>query len=118
MQPANVAITSTGPTAVVEFIRPCISDADAIAEASHQIADFIARQHPHHVVFDFSQVKFFSSQVLGLLLEARAQLRETHGQVLVKIANPQLRRVFKITNLERIFQFVPPCQSIPESSVS
>ncbi len=59
------------------------------------------------MVFDFTDVKFFSSQVLGLLLEARARLEPYHGEVAITSLSPQLLRVFKITNLDRIFNFYP-----------
>ena len=55
------------------------------------------------MVFDFAGVKFFSSQVLGLLLEARARLSDRDGDVAVTSLSPQLERVFQITNLDSLF---------------
>ncbi len=115
MHASNIAITDEGQTGVVEFTQASISDVDSIDAASDQIADFISQQHPQQMLFDFSRVKFFSSQVLGILLKARAQLQETQGQVMVSAVNPQLQRVFKITNLDRIFTFYPNRQSALES---
>ena len=118
MHSSNIAITDQGQTAVVEFTQTCVSDVESIDAASLEIEDFIGHQHPHQMVFDFSQVKFFSSQVLGLLLKARAQLQPEHGQVMVSAVNPQLQRVFKITNLDRIFSFYPNRQSALASIVT
>jgi anti-anti-sigma regulatory factor len=44
---------------------------------------------------------------LGLLLEARAYLRPCNGEVAVTSLSPQLQRVFRITNLDRIFRLCP-----------
>jgi anti-sigma B factor antagonist len=59
------------------------------------------------VVVDFEGVKFFSSAVLGLLLDIRAKLKTYDGEVVISAINPQLYRVFKITHLDRIFKFFP-----------
>jgi len=57
------------------------------------------------VVVDFECVKFFSSTVLGLLLDIRAKLKAYNGEVVISSINPQLYRVFKITHLDKIFKF-------------
>lgn len=102
-----LGIESVGNDAVVSFSRSWISDVEEISCASGQIEGYVEQHHPARMIFDFSGVKFFSSQVLGLLLEARARLQPRGGQVIVASLNSQLERVFKITNLDRIFTFVP-----------
>jgi anti-sigma B factor antagonist len=101
----GVDITSAGDAAVASFQSTCISDVEEITSASARIRQYISQHQPRKMVFDFSGVKFFSSQVLGLLLEARAQLLPGQGQVAVCALDERLRRVFKITNLDRIFTF-------------
>ena len=59
------------------------------------------------MIFDFDRVSFFSSQVLGLILETRAKLLNWEGLVAICNTNSQLQRVFKITNLDKIFKFFP-----------
>ena len=103
----DMDIISHGNVAIVAFAATSISNSEKIAAASERIKDFIDDNHPHAVVFDFSEVKFFSSQVLGLLLEIRSQLKISNGQVAISAIDPQLYRVFKITNLNTIFKFFP-----------
>ncbi|MGE5296514.1 MAG: STAS domain-containing protein [Solirubrobacterales bacterium] len=98
-------IAREGNVAVASFKSPCISDAEEINNASAQLKQYIQSDPPCRMVFDFQGVKFFSSQVLGLLLEARAHLKPHNGEVGVVSLNPQLLRVFRITNLDRIFSF-------------
>lgn len=103
----TVRIETTGKhgVAVVNFNAACISDVDTIAHMSESVKRFVQDNHPARIVFDFSGVKFFSSQVLGLLLETRAEIIESGGEVVISAIEPQLHRVFKITNLDKIFQF-------------
>ena len=92
---------------VVAFKAALISSAEAIAAVSKQINDFIQEKHPTRMIIDFEQVKFFSSAVLGLLISIRARLKTYDGEVVISGINPQLYRVFKITNLDKIFKFFP-----------
>jgi anti-sigma B factor antagonist len=103
----GVEITSVRNAAVVAFKTASISNVEEIAAASEQIKEFIEEKHPKEVVVDFEGVKFFSSAVLGLLLDIRAKLKMYDGEVVISAINPQLYRVFKITHLDRIFKFFP-----------
>lgn len=104
-------ISTQGDTAVITFSKSTVSNVDDISAAAANIAFFIDEHQPARVVFDFKGVKFFSSQVLGLLLETRARLAAYDGQVFISSINPQLHRVFKITNLDQVFKFFPDTQS-------
>jgi len=103
----GVEITSEAGVAVVAFKATSISDVEGIATASRQIKEFIQENHPSGIVFGFERVKFFSSQVLGLLLSIRAELKTSNGEVVISAINPRLHRVFKITNLDKVFRFFP-----------
>jgi anti-anti-sigma factor len=104
-------ITDEGGTTVITFRKKSISNVEDISAAAENIAGFVEANHPKRVVFDFKDVKFFSSQVLGLLLETRAALSSYDGQVFLSSINPQLHRVFKITNLDQVFKFFPDIES-------
>jgi anti-sigma B factor antagonist len=103
----DVEITGTDSLAVVAFKGTSISDSEKIAVVFKRINEFIDKSHPKKIVMDFQQVKFFSSQVLGVLLNTRAKLKAYGGEVVISAINPQMYRVFKITNLDKIFKFFP-----------
>ena len=103
----GLEITEEKSAVVVAFKATSISDVKGISAASEQIKEFIEKKHPSRIVFDFERVKFFSSQVLGLLLDIRAELKTYNSEVVISAINPQLHRVFKITNLDKIFRFFP-----------
>lgn len=107
----GVEVTNDSGTAVVVFKSASVSEVDMITAASNQIKSFIDENKPDKIIFDFENVKFFSSQVLGLLLDIRAKLQPNDGEVVISSINPQLHRVFKITNLDKVFRFFPDKQS-------
>jgi anti-sigma B factor antagonist len=103
----DMEITTESNATIVAFKSASMSDVDGIAAAAWKIRDLAESKRPRTLIFDFEAVKFFSSQVLGLLLDVRKKLSESGGQVMVSGINPQLHRVFKITNLDKVFQFFP-----------
>lgn len=107
----EIEINIQQDTAVVLFKSAQVCGAEGIAAASRQIYDYIEKNNPKLMVVDFEQVKFFSSQVLGLLLNIRNRLKAYGGELLISAINPQLYRVFRITNLDKIFQFFPNRES-------
>jgi anti-sigma B factor antagonist len=103
----SMETTMEANVAVVAFKSPSITDVKAIGTATDKIRSFVEEKKPSRLVFDFEQVKFFSSEVLGLLLDIRARLEPYSGKVVISAINPQLHRVFKITNLDKVFGFFP-----------
>ena len=90
----GLEITSQDLVAVISFKATSISNYEGINAAGTSIREFVDKNKPSIVVFDFEQVKFFSSQVLGLLLEIRAKVNELGGDVIISGINPQLHRVW------------------------
>lgn len=101
----SIELQMNQKTGIVAFISQSISDVDEIANISKQVTEFIDSNHPSRLIIDFERVKFFSSQVLGLLLDFRTRLAADNGEVVISAIDPQLHRVFRITNLDKIFRF-------------
>jgi anti-sigma B factor antagonist len=108
---AIIEIEPRGSVSVMSFASASIGGIDEIEQISTEIRGYIEKNQPKRVVVDFNGVKFFSSQMLGLLVDIWRRLREYDGKVFISGINPQLSRVFKITNLDRIFEFYPDMES-------
>ena len=106
-QDSCIEITAVDRVAVVGFKVEWLTDVEDLNGAAERVREFVKQQRPRRVVFDFSGVKFFSSQVLGLLLAARAQVQEIGGDLVICSVEPQLYRIFKVTHLDRVFKFFP-----------
>jgi len=55
------------------------------------------------LVVDLSRVTFIDSMALGVLLEAMKRLRAQGGALRIVAPRPDVRRIFEITLLDRIF---------------
>ena len=56
-----------------------------------------------NVVVDLSEAALVDSTSLGVLLGGMKRLREQDGQIQLVVPRPDIRRIFEITLLDRIF---------------
>jgi len=106
-----IDVAMEGEVAVVSFLVPSISGVSDVDKVAEELRGFIDEKRPGKIIVDFSGVKFFSSQVLGLLVDMWRRSGDYGGKVSISGINPQLGRVFKITNLDSLFKFYPDKQS-------
>ena len=107
---AMIEITTGGKNSdicIVSFASASISGISDIDQISEKLRRFIADNKPGKMVIDFADVRFFSSQLLGFLVDVWRRLKDYDGRLLICGINPHLTRVFKITSLDRIFKFYP-----------
>ena len=104
-QQSEIVITEFDGGAILGFRSASLGDVEQLRVLSKEIERYVSEKMPRRLVVDFAGVKFFSSQVLGILLQLRSRLAKYGGLVVISGINPQLYRVFKITNLEKIFEF-------------
>ena len=63
----------------------------------------LADAEVRNVVLDLSDATFLDSMALGVMLAAKKRLTAERGQLEVVVATPEIRRIFEITMLDRIF---------------
>ena len=68
-----------------------------------------------NLIIDFSNVKFFSSSVLGLLIRVSKKIYEAGGQLRLCSINPKILKIFKVTRLDRVFDIYNGQDSAMES---
>jgi len=59
---------------------------------------------PSAVVLDLSEVTFLDSTVLGVLLHGLKRMGAAGGRLRIVIARPEIRRIFELTLLDRLFE--------------
>jgi anti-sigma B factor antagonist len=90
---------------VIVFEEDSTDSAEKITATGEQIYNYIEKNKPAIIIVNFGKVKFFSSQVLGVLLNIRSVMKEYGAEVVISGINPQLYRVFRITNINKLFRF-------------
>ena len=110
-QEAIVDISTENRIYIVSFKQPSICGVAQIDTIATCLRTLVSEQNPDHLVVDFSGVVFFSSQMLGLLVDLWRRMKDSGGQLLVSGINPQLTRVFRITHLDKLFAFYENSQA-------
>lgn len=100
-----IKIVEEDNIAIVSFLVPSVSGTSDIDQTANQLRQYLKESKPKAVIVDFVGVKFFSSQVLGLLVDTWKRLKDYSAPLYICGINPQLSRVFRITNLDKIFDF-------------
>jgi anti-sigma B factor antagonist len=92
---------------VVGFGDAMILDAYHVQSVSAALYALIEKQGFTRLVLDLGTIKMLSSQTLGVFLNMRQKLEPLSGRMVFSGIDPQLYRVFKVTSLDRIFNFYP-----------
>ena len=98
-------LTEQDGISVVSFNEPTILDAFHVAAVAEELLELVEKQGIRRMVIDLGSVKMLTSQALGMLLTVRQKLSEKNGKVVISGIDPMLYRVFKITNLQAVFDF-------------
>ena len=72
---------------------------DELAARLSEVID----EAPSALVLDLSGVTFLDSMALGVLLSGLKRLGESDGRLRVVIPRPEVRRIFEVTLLDRLF---------------
>jgi anti-sigma B factor antagonist len=98
-------ITTQDDVLIVSFRQTCIHGIAHVENVADVLRSMIDEKQPRKLVIDFSQVRFFSSQVLGLLVDIWRRVKDFGGSLTISGIDPQLTRVFRITHLDKLFTF-------------
>jgi anti-anti-sigma factor len=104
-------ITTQDDVLIVTFHQTCIHGIAHVEHVADVLRVMICEKQPCKLVIDFSQVHFFSSQVLGLLVDLWRRVRDFGGSLTISGIDPRLSRVFRITHLDRLFTFYESTES-------
>jgi len=90
---------------VVNFADASILDAQQVQQIGDELYELVDKQARRKIILDFENVRFLSSSALGVLITLRRKSDQIKGKVVLCNLRDDLRKVFKITNLERMFEF-------------
>jgi anti-sigma B factor antagonist len=107
MAKANLSMEDYAGVLVVTFTDSSILDTAAIEQLGRNLYQLTDVQNRQKLILDFSNVKFLSSQALGVLLTLHKKVRDIKGEVVMCGLKPELKKIFAITNLDKVFKFFP-----------
>ncbi len=87
----------------VTFTAERIVDEQQIRELHDAFQKVIERNQSNRLILNFANVQFMTSALLGLLVRIHKKVCELGGHLQLSNLDPNLRRVFEITQLTKVF---------------
>ena len=101
----QLLITPYRDVTVVSFQNISVLDSANIEALGRSLLELVEKQDTRKLVLEFSAVRFMSSQALGVLLQLKKAMDPVKGKIVIAGIRPELHKVFKITNLHKMFGF-------------
>lgn len=101
----RLLVESVGDATLVTFTDASVVDAQHIEYIRDELYGLVEKQGRKKVIIDLSRVQHFSSAALGVLIPMADKVRKLKGQMILCSLKPEIRKVFKITGLEKQFKF-------------
>lgn len=92
---------------IVTFQDAALLETIRIQNTGTALFDLVDRQNRLRIVLDFHNVRSLSSSMLGVLLTLKNKLEDAGGRMVLCGLARDLRRLFEMTALDRVFQFAP-----------
>jgi anti-sigma B factor antagonist len=89
---------------MITFTNEKILDEAEIVALERSILPIIEQAKIPNFVLNFTNVKFLSSAVLGLLIRISKKIYQRNGQLKLCCINAKIFEIFKITRLDRVFE--------------
>ena len=105
MPSSGLLISRIQDVRVVSFRKSAILDSVTVDTIGKELYAMVDENAYRKVVLDFSPVRFLSSQMLGVLVTLHKKSINIKGKVVICGLRPDLQKVFKITNLDKVLHF-------------
>lgn len=87
----------------VEFLDRQILDEQRIKEIRESLEPVVERNDSGQMILNFVNVRFMTSAMLGLLVRINKKVREHGGTLGLCNVDPKIRKIFEITQLDKVF---------------
>ncbi len=88
---------------IVTFNDENILNEEQIRKLQESLGPVIEKNKDNQMVMNFTNVRFMTSAMLGLLIRVHKRVTEHGGQLRLCNLEPSLRKVFEITQLTKVF---------------
>ena len=101
----KISIQTIQGITIVTFEDESILDPLQVQDIGEKLHRLIEQEDRQQLILDFHKVKILSSQMLGVLIGLLKRIRSGQGRIVICGMKPDLHKVFKITNLDKLFSF-------------
>lgn len=107
---ANLLVETVRDVTVVTFQQTTLLDMTEVERINQILTDMVDNQNRTRLVLDFHNVTSLASSMLGVLLTIRSKLEAVGGRVLLCGLDRDIRRLFDMTSIDKLFEFMPTAE--------
>lgn len=96
-------IEEIGNVTIAKFVDKKILDEMNIQIIGNQLFGLVDEDGRKKIILDFSNVEYLSSAALGKLITMDKKVKAAKGKLRLCCIRPEIKEVFEITRLDRIF---------------
>lgn len=108
---APLNCSRTPSATIVAFQQPNFLEETVLQETQDALDEIIRSDADKYLVLDMQAVRFVSSRFLGLLVKLSGLRRKGFAKIAVTGLQENLRDPFRITRLDRRFDFYPSVEA-------
>ncbi len=90
---------------VVTVNDSSVLDTLQVQQVGDELYNLVDNKAVRKMVLDFGKVQFLSSSALGVLITLRKKAEAIKARIIICGMRPELMKVFKITRLDKMFEF-------------
>ncbi|GMU20305.1 MAG: hypothetical protein AMXMBFR13_04020 [Phycisphaerae bacterium] len=102
---ARLLIHPVRDVVVVNFSDSSILDTLQVQQIGEELYQLVDAQARRKIILDFDKVRFLSSSALGVLITLHKKAQAIKGRVVLCNVRDEIRKIFKITSLDKLFEF-------------
>jgi anti-sigma B factor antagonist len=99
-------IEEVNDVTVARFTDKKILDESNIQIIGNQLFSLVDEDHRQKIVLDFTNVEYLSSAALGKLITMDKKVKAAGGKLRLCSIRSDIKEVFKITRLDKLFQIM------------
>ncbi len=99
----RLEVEDIGDVTVVNFIDRKILDEQIIQAIGEQLFSLVDELGRRKLLLNFGNVEYMSSAALGKLITLNKKVQASGGRLILCNIDPQIREVFEITKLDKLF---------------
>jgi len=105
MADSGLMISTYQDVTVVNFQDSSILEGVALEAINRELTPLIDQQARRKIILDFSQVRFLSSSMIGVLINLHKKSLAIKGKIVICGLRDDLTKVFKMARLDKMLTF-------------
>jgi anti-sigma B factor antagonist len=109
----SIVVEKRGGASLVRLVDDKIMDAKRIQQLNDELTAIAEQSQAGGLVLDLENVRFLSSAAINKLIVLDKRVKSSGGEIRLVNLRPEVRDVFAITNLDRVFKiFDDPTEAL------